>query len=194
MRRNTEESWGSVSIGLHWTVAGLILLVQIPAGLAMLRVGQGLLQDTLFTLHKNMGLIILLLVFFRLGWRLANPVPRLPEDLPALQARLARLTHGLLYVLLILLPVSGFLYTAFGGFPVPFLLLVDLGPLLPKNETLAAIWKVVHLGSIAALALVLALHVLGALQHALIRRDGILQRMLGRRWRADEGTLSHPDR
>ncbi len=194
MRRNTEDRWGSVSIGLHWLVAGLILLVQVPAGLVMLRVDQGLLQNTLFTLHKNMGLIILALVLFRLAWRLANPVPKLPADLPALQARIARLTHGLLYALLVLLPVSGFLYTAFGGFPVPFLLLVDLGALLPKNETQAAIWKAVHLGSIAALALVLTLHVLGALQHALVRRDEVLWRMLGRNRAAKRGTLSHPGR
>ena len=181
MRRNTEERWGSVSIGLHWVIAGLVLLVQVPAGIAMLRVEPGMLQDTLFTLHKNVGLIVLALAVFRLGWRLAHPVPALPEDLSGLQARLARLTHALLYALLFLLPVSGFLFTAFGGFPVPLLLLVDLGPLLPASEPQAEIWKAVHHWAQWALYLVVTLHVLGALQHALVRRDGVLQRMLGSR-------------
>ena len=181
MRRNTEERWGSVSIGLHWTVAGLVLLVQVPAGIAMLRVDPGMLQDTLFTLHKNVGLIVLALALFRLGWRLANPVPALPDDLPGLQARLARLTHVLLYALLFLLPISGFLFTAFGGFPVPLLLLVDIGKLVPASEPQAEVWKAIHHWAQRALYLVVTLHVLGALQHALIRRDGVFQRMLGRR-------------
>jgi cytochrome b561 len=181
MRRNTEERWGSVSIGLHWTVAGLVLLVQVPAGIAMLRVDPGMLQDTLFTLHKNVGLIVLALAVFRLGWRLANPVPALPDDLPGLQARLARLTHVLLYALLFLLPISGFLFTAFGGFPVPLLLLVDIGKLVPASEPQAEVWKAIHHWAQWALYLVVTLHVLGALQHALIRRDGVFQRMLGRR-------------
>ena len=181
MRWNTEDRWGSVQIGLHWLVAGLILLVQVPAGLVMLRVDPGTLQDTLFNVHKNVGLVIFALAVVRLGWRLANPVPALPLDVPGWQERIAYLTHFLLYVLIFLLPISGFLYTAFGGFPVPLFMLWDLGQLIPKSEPQAEVWQAIHFWSQWALYGVVTLHVAGALQHHFIRDDDVLRRMLSSR-------------
>jgi cytochrome b561 len=178
MRRNTPERWGSISIALHWTTAALILLVQVPAGVAMLAASPGRLQNVLFNLHKNTGLVIFLLALVRLSWRWSNPVPALPEDLPGWQAAAARVTHGLLYALLFLMPISGFLYTALGGFPVPFLMLVDLARLVPVNKPLAEVFKLVHLGLQWVLYALVLLHVAGALQHHLIRRDHVLRRML----------------
>ena len=75
MNRNTAERWGRVSIALHWTIAALILLVQIPAGLTMNRVEPGLLQNILYDTHKMTGLTVFALVVIRLAWRWANPVP-----------------------------------------------------------------------------------------------------------------------
>lgn len=178
MRRNTEERWGSVSIGLHWLIAGLILLVQLPAGILMLELERGLLQDALFNIHKNVGLLIFVLALVRLGWRLVNPTPRLPPETPSWQQRIARLTHALLYGLLFLLPISGFFYTAFGGFPVPLLMLYDIGRLIPASEPQAEVWKAVHYGAQYALYAVVAMHVGGALHHYLVRGDDVLQRML----------------
>jgi cytochrome b561 len=178
MRWNTEERWGSVAISLHWLVAGLILLVQVPAGLLMLRVDPGALQNTLFNIHKNVGLVIFALAVVRVGWRFANPVPLLPIDVPGWQERIAHVTHFLLYALLFLMPVSGFLYTAFGGFPVPLFMLWDLGQLIPKSEPQAEVWKAIHYWAQYGLYVVVALHVAGALQHHLIRDDDVLRRML----------------
>lgn len=181
MIRNSAERWGSVQIGLHWLVAALIVLVQVPAGLIMVFSSPGPLQDTLYTLHKNVGLIIFILAVARLLWRWSNPVPVLPDDMPLWQARLARTTHALLYVLLFLLPISGFLFTALGGFPVPFLFFGDIGKLLPVNKPASAVFETIHVGSTFALYLVAALHVAGALQHRLVRKDGILTRMMSSR-------------
>lgn len=178
MRRNTRERWGSVSIGLHWTIAALILLVQVPAGLTMVAIERGTLQNVLFTTHKNVGLVILALAVVRLGWRWAHAVPELPADLPDWQTRLARTTHVLLYILLFLMPISGFLYTALGGFPVPLFGLYDLANLVPENEPLAEVFQGMHFVLQFALYLVVVLHVAGALQHHLVRKDGVLKRML----------------
>lgn len=178
MRRNTIERWGSVSIGLHWTIAALVLLVQVPAGLTMVAAGPGQLQNALYNVHKTTGLVIFTLAVVRLAWRTGQPVPALPADLPAWQRVSARLTHGLLYLLLFLMPLSGFLYTALGGFPVPLLGLYDLARLMPENKPLAEVFKGVHLTLQFVLYAVVALHVAGALQHHLIRRDGVLRRML----------------
>ena len=181
MRRNTDERWGSVSIGLHWTIAALVLLVQVPAGLGMVASEPGTLQNVLYNVHKTTGLTIFILAVIRLGWRWAHPVPALPADLPAWQARTARLTHGLLYLLLFLMPISGFLYTTLGGFPVPFFGLYDLSRLVPVNKPLGEVFKNIHLALQFALYAVVLLHVAGALQHHLVRQDGVLQRMLSSR-------------
>jgi cytochrome b561 len=178
MRGNSRERWGSVSIGLHWTVAALILLVQVPAGLSMNAVGRGPLQDLLYNLHKTTGLLIFTLAVIRLAWRAGHPVPALPADLPEWQRTTARLTHGLLYLLLFLMPISGFLYTALGGFPVPLFGLYDLARLVPQSKPAAELFKGFHLTLQYVLYAVVALHVAGALQHHLVRRDGVLRRML----------------
>lgn len=178
MRGNTRERWGSVSIWLHWAIAALILVVQVPAGILMLELEPGLWQNVLFNVHKNVGLVIFVMALARLGWRLANPVPQLPIDTPGWQMRIARLTHFLLYALLLSLPISGLLYTAFGGFPVPALMLYDLGQLVPASEPQAEVWKSIHYGAQYALYVVVVLHVGGALHHYLVHRDDVLQRML----------------
>lgn len=178
MNRNTAERWGRVSIALHWTIAALILLVQIPAGLTMNRVDPGPLQNILYDTHKMTGLTVFALALVRVLWRWANPVPVLPADLPPWQAGLARVTHGLLYLLIFAMPVSGFLYTAMDGFPVPLFYLTNLADLVPVNKPVAAVAKAVHHNLLWALLAVVVLHVAGALYHHLVRRDGILRRML----------------
>lgn len=178
MLRNTQEHWGSLSIGLHWTIAVLVLLVQAPVGIVMLALDPGPAQDVAFNIHKTNGIVIFLLALVRLGWRWSHPVPTLPADLPAWQRRTARASHALLYVLLFALPVSGFLYTAMGGFPVPFFMVYDLAPLVPQNEAGAATFRAVHLTLQWLLYAAVLLHVGGALQHHLVRKDGVLRRML----------------
>lgn len=178
MRGNTEERWGSVQIGLHWTIAALVLLVQVPAGLIMTAVDPGTVQNVGYNIHKTNGIVIFLLALVRLGWRWRHPVPFLPSDMPVWQARAARTTHALLYILLFLMPITGFLYTAMGGFPVPFFMLYDLARLVPENKPVAEVFKYTHLTLQYVLYLTVALHVAGALQHHFVRQDGILRRML----------------
>jgi cytochrome b561 len=178
MVENTRERWGSVQIGLHWTVAALILLVQVPAGLTMVSVQPGSLQNFLYNVHKNVGLIIFLLACFRLAWRWAHPVPFLPPDLPRWQAVAARTTHALLYLLIFLLPTTGFLYTTLSGFPVPFLMVWDLSKLVPVNKPLGEVFETAHIWLTYVLYATAALHVAGALQHHLVRKDWVLRRML----------------
>ena len=169
MRANSGERWGSVSVGLHWTIAGLILLVQLPSGLVMGALGRGPLQNALYFTHKNVGIAVLLLAIVRLAWRLRNPGPALPADLPGWQAAAARLTHFLLYALIFVMPVSGYLYTALGGFPVPLLGMVELGGLVGRNKPLADAMGAVHYWSQWLLYAAAAAH--------------FIQLPAGRRWR-----------
>ncbi len=178
MVRNTPERWGSVTIRLHWTIAVLILLVQAPAGWIMTSAEPGAVQNFFYNVHKNVGLLIFVLAVIRLAWRWSNPVPELPADLPRWQATTAWTTHALLYALLFLMPITGFLYTAMGGYPVPVLMLYDLSQHVPTNKPVAEYFKVAHQAGQLLLLAVVALHIAGALQHHLIRRDWVLRRMM----------------
>jgi cytochrome b561 len=178
MRRNTAERWGSVSIGLHWTIAAQVLLIQVPAGITMVAVDPGMVQNVCYNIHKTNGIVIFLLALVRLGWRWSHPVPLLPADMPDWQAKAARTTHAILYLVLFLMPVTGFLYTAMGGFPVPFFMLYDLAQLVPVNKPVAEVFKTAHLTLQFVLYVVVVLHVAGTLQHHLVRKDGVLRRML----------------
>jgi cytochrome b561 len=178
MRGNTAERWGSVSVGLHWTIAALVLLVQVPAGITMVWVDPGPVQNLCYNIHKTNGIVIFLLALVRLGWRQAHPVPLLPTDMPQWQTRLARTTHALLYILLFLMPITGFLRTAMGGFPVPFFMVLELRHLVPENKPVAEVFSYVHFTLQFVLYVTVLLHVAGALYHHHVRKDGILRRML----------------
>ena len=176
MTGNTSERWGSMQIGLHWLIVALIL-IQVPAGWGMVSASPGALQNFLYNVHKNVGLIVFTLAVLRLGWRWAHPVPVLPSDMPAWQQAMARGTHFLLYALLFLMPITGFLYTTLSGFPVPLLMVWDLAQYVPVDKPLGASFKLVHLSLQWLLYLVVALHVAGALNHHLVRKDWVLRRM-----------------
>lgn len=178
MLRNTRERWGSVSIALHWVIAALVLVVQVPAALIMLNLEPGASQDLAFNIHKTNGIVIFLLAIARLGWRVSQPLPALPADLPAWQRAAARSSHAVLYLLLFAMPISGFLYTAMGGFPVPLFMIYDVGPLVPTNEALAQRFRAAHVLLQWLLYATVLIHVAAALQHHVVRKDGVLRRML----------------
>src|SRR5882672_12544278 len=116
MLRNASDSWGAPAKVFHWIMAALIL-AQIALGLmaASWRVSPAKLE--LFFWHKSTGMLILGLVALRLLWRLANPAPALPPGMPAWERAAARLSHLLLYVLMIALPVTGWMVNSASNIP-----------------------------------------------------------------------------
>ena len=183
-----SERYTGVAIALHWLVAAMVF-AQIAWGWWMQTIPKqpvGPRVDA-FNLHKSVGLTLLALMLIRLAWRLAHPAPELPP-LPAWQKRLAGFTHVLLYALLIGQPLLGYLGSVWSGYPVKY-----FGITLPawgaRDEALKNLCSLLHLWNSVILLGFIALHVTGALDHALIRRNGLLARMgIGRRSGSEAGS------
>ena len=162
----------TTAVILHWLIAAVVV-GQFAWGWAMQEIPKsppGLRADA-FNWHKSVGLCLLALMLFRLGWRIAHPAPPL-LPMPAWQAWLARTTHAALYAALILMPVAGYPVKWFG------ITLPDWGT---KSPALKDAMSAIHLATSWVLLALVALHVAGALRHV-SRGERIMTRMsLGRR-------------
>lgn len=164
---------------LHWLMAILIL--------AMLFIGVGMVasvserHEWLLRIHKPLGIAILLLAVVRLAVRLRHPPPPLPADLPALQKLAAHASHWLLYALMIAMPLVGWAMLSAGGYPVMLGDSLRLPPIFPVSTTAFAILRHLHTWLALLLLLTFLAHLGAALYHGLIRRDGVLASMVGRR-------------
>ena len=166
---------------MHWATAGAVVIM-VPLGLAMTYRGNTLnvwdgLTDALYSSHKLLGFLVLWLVAGRLAYRLLKGAPPDEPTLLWWQKVGSHLLHWLLYGLLLVVPVLGWvgvsLYpslTVFGLF--------DLPALAKPNEDLATSVLTVHGKLAIVMALLACAHVGAALYHHLIRRDGVLRRML----------------
>ena len=175
--RNSDESYGAVAQALHWLVAGLVI-VQLMLGVYAANLPVSLARLQWLTRHKSLGLAILALMLIRLGWRAMNPPPALPAFMPRWESRAARASHALLYLLLILAPLAGWLYASAAGLSVNWFGLFEVPDLVAKDRALAVVFKATHIGLVALLALLIALHMGAALRHAFLLRDGVMDRML----------------
>ena len=162
---------------LHWTILAL-LIVQFAVAWTMPEIKRDTKPETLINLHLSMGIVVLFVAVVRLAWRAAHGEPPPEHGVPPWQMQSARAVHWLLYLLLFVLPVLGWINASWRGFPV-----VMFGFELPKLvATRAPAWRWtgdVHslLANYLLLSLV-GLHVAAALYHYFILRDRVLQRML----------------
>lgn len=169
--------YGTVARLLHWIMA-ILILGMIPVGLIMIQEGlPRSVQDPLFIFHKNVGSLLLVLVAIRLVWRLLNPAPPLPEDMPRWMKLAARVNHAGLYLAIMVMAVSGYMRVRLGGFPIEFLDAVGVPRLPAKDEPAAEVAKAVHYATAFVVVALLAVHIGAALYHGLVRRDGVFGRM-----------------
>lgn len=175
--RNTTRRWGAVAQLLHWLVV-LFIVAQFTLAALFDDLPAGAKKLTLVSRHKSIGITILMLALLRLGWRWANPTPALPDTLKPYERNLARLTHGLLYVLLFAVPLAGWMMSSARGFPVSWFGFFQLPDLVPKNKALYETLLTTH-GALAwTLGIVATLHLGAALKHHFMLKDDVLRRML----------------
>ncbi len=174
---NSQDSYGSIAKFFHWTVS-LFVIIMIILGFLMTNSNPPSLKIILYGTHKSLGLTILFLMVLRVLWRLVNHPPALPSDMPAWQARLASFSHFLIYFMLFVIPISGWVMSTASGYAPNFWWLIVMpAPWTHVNETVSSIAFGVHSYGAWVLVGLLALHILTALEHWIIRRDNVFQRM-----------------
>ena len=161
----------------HWLVA-ISVIIQAPLGVIIGNAELGAWQDRLYNFHKSMGVLILILMVLRLLNRLIVGAPAPEPTIAPWQRSLSSAVHGLLYVLLILQAIIGYLANSAFGAGTPFFGLFEIPPMIANNEPLSNTLFMFHRWIGIALILLVGLHVAAALQHYFIQRDGVLQRML----------------
>ena len=173
-RRRLPRHFNLTARLLHWVMA-IAILAMLFIGVTMM--SSLALRPVLIDLHQPLGVAILCLALVRLANRLCRPVPALPASVPRWQAAAAHLSHGLLYLLMVGLPLLGWAVRSAGNWPVILVGDWSLPALVPENPVLYAWLRLAH-GALAWLLFAIILGHLGAaLMHAWVLRDGVFSSM-----------------
>lgn len=162
--------------GLHWLTAMLVFGL-IGVGLWMVDLPLGLAKLYAYGWHKWIGLVVLILTLIRLARRTFHPAPLLPSTVTRWERALAPWSHGVLLLLLVAMPVSGWLMSSAGGVTVIWFGVLPLPDLVARDLPLFEALRTTHHGLAWTLMAVIGLHVAAVIHHDLIRRDGIFRRM-----------------
>ena len=173
--KNTDTHYGALAKFFHW-VSALVILVLCLVGLSMTELPNSPEKFQIFAMHKSFGILILILVSLRIGWRLYSPAPEASEHHASWEKTLAKITHLLLYVAMIGMPLSGWVMSSSAEYPVPFFG-INLPPITGKNEALHEFSVEAHEILAYVLMALIALHAAGAFKHYFIDRDDTLARM-----------------
>ena len=178
MIRNTGNGWGSVTRWLHWGLA-LAIIGMIGFGWWMNHIPAR--PDRFFyrSIHADIGYVILLLTVLRLVWRAVNPTPAMPPETSRWQKIAAHVSHGALYLVVILVAMLGWAHSGartpdysdfFGLFHVP--------QFTSPDRAAAGAYEDRHILFAYVLLALIAIHVIAALWHHFIRRDRVVARMV----------------
>lgn len=175
-----NEQYTKTAIGLHWLMA-VLLAVIFSVGIYMHELALSPWKLRIYSWHKWAGVTAFLLVLVRLGWRFSHHPPDLPSAMPRLTRLAAHAGHALLYLLMIAVPLTGWLMSSAKGFQTVYFGVLPIPDLLAKDPALGDLLRDIHATLNFVLAGVVAGHVAAALKHHLIDRDDVLRRILPRR-------------
>ncbi len=166
-----------VARAFHWLTV-LLVFAMVPAGLTMIRIKGGDLQNQLFDFHRSVGVVLMALTLIRLAYRLTHRPAPLPDSVPVWQQLAAKVTHVFLYGFLLVNPFVGWVATSAYGAAISVFGLFTMPAIVAKDRALADQLFNVHLTLGLLFIAAVLLHISAALYHGIIRRDGVLRRML----------------
>jgi cytochrome b561 len=174
---NTMNGYGVVAKLLHWSIVALIIAQYLLAESAE-ELPTGVEKFEIITLHKSLGLLVLALALARIGWRFAQRGRPAPVPMPRPQRIAAAAGHGLLYLLLLLQPLSGWAMSSAANYPVTFFGWFELPRLVAASEQAHEYFEDVHELLFDVLVAFAVVHALAALYHHFWMKDDTLRRML----------------
>ncbi len=170
------DRYSGVARALHWIIAILILF----------NLWLGFAHDALprewkvMPVHKSVGLTVLALTIARIGWRIGHKAPPLPDAMPGWEKRTAHGTHVAFYALMLILPLSGWIMSSAGDRPLNWFFLFDVPKFgVAKGDAIVGLSHEAHELLPWLWSALIVVHILAALRHHFILKDGVLRRMLG---------------
>jgi cytochrome b561 len=176
MASRISASYGPTAKIFHWLIF-LLLAAQYAIGSIMPHIGKKTLDQSWVHWHLLVGAVILLVIVARFAWRLFHPVA-LADGLTGWELVLSRLTHLMLYALVLVMTVLGWAAANYRGWEIKLFGVIPLPPLAAKGTAWAHEAGDIHDILVYVLLGFIALHVLGALYHYFVKRDQVVQRML----------------
>lgn len=159
---------------IHWVIAVLVFAVW-PLGM-LLKYFRDDVKLDFYMLHESFGFLVLWCMLLRLGMRwCSNSLPARAKDWTG---KISLVVHVLLYIALIIMPVSGFLATNAHGFPLQWFGFIPIWSPLGRAPAIAPYFSILHTVTAWAILVLVCLHITGALFHRIIRRDDTFQRMM----------------
>jgi len=158
----------------------ILILGQVVLGKYAHELGRTPDKLSLMMWHKSIGITLLLLVLLRIAWALSNPRPLPDSSAPKWERAAAWLNHISLYLLMLAIPLTGWLMNSAKNVPFSLFRVIPWPSLLGPDEALGEIFEELHEGLVTVMVVLLGLHVAAALRHHYLKRDRVLLRMLGR--------------
>jgi cytochrome b561 len=171
------HAYSPAAKGFHWVIV-LLLAVQFTTAFLLPHIGRNTPPSTVINLHFSFGVLILVVMAVRFAHRLMHPVDLEAQDAAPWERLLARTTHRLFYLILLVSPVLGWASASAHKLPVSVFGLVTLPAIAAPGSKWANTAGDIHATAMWALLWLVGLHAAGALFHHLVRRDGTLRRML----------------
>ena len=178
--RDTFEKFSLTTVSFHWIIA-IAIIAMLAFGLYIEDLPRSPEKGELMGIHKSIGVLILVVASLRIIWLMINKFPIALSSMPVWQERIAKLTHWVLILGTVFMPISGILMNIGSGRALSvfdYKLMAGSGE---KIELLSDIGRIVHGFGSKLLILFVVLHILGAIKHQFIDKDGTISRMAGRR-------------
>ena len=174
-KTTVSERYTSIAIWLHWLIA-IMVIANVLLAIGTEDMSRATHKSAM-AIHKSLGIIVLLLSFARIGWRLIHRPPPLPALTPTWQAIVSKAVHTLFYLLIVLLPVSGWVWMSAAGAKVDIFGLFQMPSLTGTDKALADAMHESHEFMGLTMLALIVIHVLAALKHQYLDKTDLLSRM-----------------